>query len=64
MPRPPAEDTAAARGAVEVCAIPARRIGCWIPRMVVKGVVSGPEEEEEGPSVDVAIAIALIGDLL
>ena len=55
MPRPPAEDTAAARGAVEVCAIPARRIGCWIPRRAVKGVVS---------EVEVDAAIALVGGVL
>ena len=37
-PRPPALETAAARGAVEVCAMPARRMGCWILRRVVSGV--------------------------
>ena len=39
MPRPPAAETAAARGAVEVCAIPARRMGCRMRRSVVRGVV-------------------------
>ena len=42
MPRPPAEVTAAARGAVEQCAIPARRMGWEIERRVVRGVVMGP----------------------
>ena len=38
-PRPPAEETAAARGAVEVWAMPARRMGWGIWRRVVRGVV-------------------------
>ena len=37
-PRPPAEETAAARGAVEVWAMPARRTGCVIERRVQSGV--------------------------
>ena len=41
VPSPPAEETAAARGAVEVCAMPARRTGCWMRRSVVRGVVRG-----------------------
>lgn len=41
-PRPPAFDTAAARGPPDVRAMPARRIGCWIPKRVVMGVVIGP----------------------
>lgn len=38
-PRPPWLDTAEARGAVEVWAMPARRMGCVMERRVVKGVV-------------------------
>ena len=37
-PRPPARETAEARGVVEVCAMPAKRIGCGILRRVVSGV--------------------------
>ena len=39
VPRPPAFETAEARGAVDVCAIPARRIGWVMERRVVRGVV-------------------------
>ena len=39
QPRPPAAETAEARGAVEVWAIPARRMGCVMERMVVSGVM-------------------------
>ena len=38
-PRPPAFETAEARGAVEVWAIPARRMGWVMWRRVVSGVV-------------------------
>lgn len=38
-PRPPAFETVEARGAVDVCAIPASRIGCLIPRRLVRGVL-------------------------
>lgn len=38
MPRPPAFETAAARGALDARAIPARRIGCWILRREQRGV--------------------------
>lgn len=38
-PRPPLLDTAEARGAVEVWAMPARRMGWVVERRVVKGVV-------------------------
>lgn len=38
-PRPPLLETAEARGAVDVWAMPARRMGWVIERMVVKGVV-------------------------
>lgn len=41
QPRPPAEETAAARGAVEVWAMPARRMGWRMRRRVVRGVVRG-----------------------
>lgn len=41
QPRPPAEETAAARGAVEVWAMPARRMGWRMWRRVVRGVVRG-----------------------
>lgn len=41
-PRPPALDTAAARGPPEVLAMPARSTGCWMPRSWVRGVVMGP----------------------
>lgn len=41
-PRPPALDTAAARRPPDVRAMPARRIGCWMPRRAVRGVVMGP----------------------
>lgn len=37
-PRPPARETAEARGAVEVWAMPARRMGCWMWRRVQRGV--------------------------
>ncbi len=40
-PRPPAAETAAARGAVLQWAMPARIIGCRMERRVVRGVVSG-----------------------
>ena len=39
VPRPPALLTAEARGAVEVWAMPARRIGWVMERRVVRGVV-------------------------
>jgi hypothetical protein len=42
QPRPPALETAAARGPPEVLAMPARRMGCWMLRRVVRGVVIGP----------------------
>jgi hypothetical protein len=42
QPSPPAMDTAAARGPPEVRAMSARRMGCWIPRRVVRGIVMGP----------------------
>ena len=38
-PRPPLLDTAEARGAVEVWAMPARRMGWVMERRVVSGVV-------------------------
>jgi hypothetical protein len=38
-PIPPAFDTAAAREGLATPPMPARRMGCWIPRRVVKGVV-------------------------
>ena len=38
-PRPPALETAVARGAVEVWAMPARRMGWRMERRVVRGVV-------------------------
>ncbi len=38
-PRPPALETAEASGAVEVWAMPARRIGWRMERRVVRGVV-------------------------
>lgn len=38
MPRPPAFETAAARGAPEARAMPAKRTGCWILRRVQRGV--------------------------
>lgn len=38
-PRPPARETAEARGVVDVCAMPARRIGWVIERREVRGVV-------------------------
>jgi hypothetical protein len=38
-PRPPALETAAARGPPEVRAMPARRMGYLIPRRVQRGVV-------------------------
>lgn len=53
-PRPPLLVTAEARGAVEVWAMPARRMGCWMERRVVRGVVRvgedivGREWREEG----------------
>jgi len=45
-PRPPALDTAAARRPPEVRAMPARMIGCLMPRRVVRGVVIGPVGED------------------
>lgn len=47
-PRPPALETAAARRPPEVRAMPARIMGCWIPRRVVRGVVMGPAEDMVG----------------
>lgn len=50
-PRPPARETAEARGVVEVWAMPARRMGCGIERRDVSGLVmvgAAREEEEEG----------------
>lgn len=38
-PRPPLLDTAEARGAVDVWAMPARRMGCVMERRAVRGVV-------------------------
>lgn len=38
VPRPPALETAAARGPEEVRAMPARRMGYWMPRRVQRGV--------------------------
>ena len=46
MPRPPALVTAAARGAVEVWAMPARRTGWVRERRVVRGVLRRGEVEE------------------
>jgi hypothetical protein len=43
QPRPPAEDTAAARGAVLQWAMPARRMGWRMERRVVRGVVRGAD---------------------
>ena len=54
-PRPPALETAEARGAVEVWAIPARRIGWRIERRVVRGVVIVGTGEDE--------AIVVVGDM-
>jgi len=51
QPRPPDEETAAARGAVEVCAMPARRMGCWTWRRVVRGVVRGGVGEGDGEAM-------------
>ena len=49
VPKPPAFETAEARGAVEVCAMPARRIGCLTERRVVREVVIvGTSEETIG----------------
>ena len=42
QPRPPAFETAAARGPPLVRAMPARRMGCLISSRVVSGVVMGP----------------------
>lgn len=42
MPRPPALETAAARRPPDTLAIPARTIGCLMPRRDVSGVVIGP----------------------
>lgn len=42
QPRPPALETAAARGPPEVRAIPARRMGCLMFRSSVSGVVIAP----------------------
>ena len=46
-PRPPALETAEARGAVEVWAMPARRMGCRMERRVVRGVVIVGTGEDE-----------------
>ena len=46
-PRPPALETAEARGAVEVWAMPARRIGWRMERRVVRGVVIVGIAEDE-----------------
>lgn len=54
VPRPPARETAEARGVVEVCAMPARRMGCGIRRSWVRGVVSMGRGE-------VVVAIAMRG---
>lgn len=35
----PALLTAAASGAVDVLPIPARRMGCWMPNVLVNGVI-------------------------
>ena len=42
QPKPPAFETAAARGPPEVLAMPASRMGCLMLRRVVRGVVRGP----------------------
>jgi len=52
-PRPPALETAAARCPPLVRAMPARRMGCWIPRRVVSGVVRGPEGDIVGEGLEV-----------
>lgn len=39
-PRPPARETAEARGVVDVCAMPARRMGWGMERRAVRGVES------------------------
>lgn len=46
-PRPPALETAEARGAVEVWAMPARRMGWRMERRVVRGVVIVGTGEDE-----------------
>lgn len=46
-PRPPALETAEARGAVEVWAMPARRMGWRMERRVVRGVVIVGMGEDE-----------------
>ena len=46
-PRPPALETAEARGAVEVWAMPARRMGWRMERRVVRGVVIVEMGEDE-----------------
>ena len=46
-PRPPALETAEASGAVEVWAMPARRIGWRMERRVVRGVVIVGTGEDE-----------------
>ena len=46
-PRPPALETAEASGAVEVWAMPARRIGWRMQRRVVRGVVIVGTGEDE-----------------
>lgn len=54
-PRPPALETAEARGAVEVWAMPARRMGWRMERSVVRGVVIVGTGEDE--------AIVVVGDI-
>lgn len=51
-PRPPALETAEARGAVEVWAMPARRMGWRMERRVVRGVVIVGMGEDEAIVVD------------
>ena len=52
-PRPPAFETAAARGPPEVRAIPARMMGYLMPRRVQMGVESrGIEEDDWGAEED------------
>ena len=54
-PRPPALETAEARGAVEVWAMPARRMGWRMERSVVRGVVIVGTGEDE--------VIVVVGDI-
>ena len=58
-PRPPALETAEASGAVEVWAMPARRIGWRMERRVVRGVVIVGTEEDEAIVVVGGIAMSV-----